>query len=151
SAFATGGRVITASYAGGGGHQASSGTTLVSVALLASTNGCVASGHGVITAANGDQASFAMIAFASPPRGIEIYRTQAFRVRSHTVGAVTCSADETRASVFGEATLGSAETVKYRVDVLRAKSPRYRIRLGNGYDSGTQPLHRGDIRIFIRR
>jgi hypothetical protein len=154
TAFTTGSRVITAAYGGSGGHEPSTGTTSVGVALPASTNGCVVFGRGAITAANGDRATFAEIAFGSQPRGLQIYRdagpTQPFRLRTGSVVALTCRADGTRATAFGDATLGSGETVQYRVDVERAMRARtYRIRLSNGYDSAAQPLRHGVIRIFF--
>ena len=74
TSFARGGQGITASYGGDDSHSASSGGTFLLVALPPSTNGCVVHGHGRITAANGDQASFRLLVAASPPRGAAFYR-----------------------------------------------------------------------------
>ena len=95
TSFVHGGQVITANYGGDASHGASSGTTLVLVALPGSSSGCLLAGHGQITAANGDRAHFAMLVAATPTLGAERYRDKGpatpFRLRSTTVDALTCS------------------------------------------------------------
>jgi DNA-binding beta-propeller fold protein YncE len=158
SSFPRGGQGITASYSGDSGHSPNAGTTMVLVAVPASTEGCVVFGHGRIAAAAGDQASFRGLAAATPPRGAEFYRDNGpanpMRVRSSSVEAVTCSADATRANVFGNATINRAGSVEYRIDVQLAADKggkdSYRIRLSNGYDSGAQPIRHGDVDIRLR-
>jgi DNA-binding beta-propeller fold protein YncE len=139
-----------------------SGSNPVAIAtsppVLVSTVGCRVFGHGRITAANGDRASFRGLAVASPPRGAELYRDNGpanpMRVRSSSVDAVTCNTDATRASVFGKATINGAGSVEYRIDVQLAATTggndTYRIRLSNGYDSGSQPIRHGDTDIRLR-
>jgi DNA-binding beta-propeller fold protein YncE len=126
--------------------------------LRAGTAGCRVHGHGRITAANGDQASFRGGARATPPSGEEHYRdngpANALRVRSLSVDAVTCSADATQARILGNATINGAGSVEYRIDVqlpaTRGGKDTYRIRLSTGYDSGAQPIRHGDIDIRLR-
>lgn len=146
---------MTASYGGDLTHEASTGKTWVAVALPASTNGCVAYGHGMITAASGDLAGFGGIAAGGPSRGAEFYRdigpANPFRLRSLSVDALTCSADTTAASVFGRARLNDANAVEYRIDIeLSGAKGTFRIRLDTGYDSGVQPIRFGDLHIHIR-
>jgi hypothetical protein len=115
-------------------------------------------GHGRISAANGDRASFRGLVAASPPRGVEFYRdngpASAFRVGSTSVDALTCTADATRASVFGTAKVNGGGSVEYRIDVQLTAwewgKDTYRIRLSNGYDSGVQQVRHGDVDIHIR-
>jgi DNA-binding beta-propeller fold protein YncE len=158
TAFARGGRIIAAAYGGDATHSASSGFTGVTVAVPASTDGCVVSGHGRITAANGDKASFRGLVAATPPRGVEFYRdngpASAFRVASTSVDAVACTDDATKASVFGTAKVNSVGSFEYRIDVQLTAwewgKDTYRIRLSNGYDSGAQQIRHGDVDIRIR-
>jgi hypothetical protein len=155
---ALGGQAITASYGGHAMHSASLGRTVVAVVLPASTNRCLVFGRGRITAANGDQASFRGLAVAAPPRGAEFYRdnrpANAFRLASTSVGAVTCSQDASRASVFGKAKLNGMGSVEYRIDIQLAAWERgrdtYPIRLSSGYASGAQPIRHGDLDIHVR-
>ena len=155
TSFTRGGRIIAASYGGDATHSASSAFTGVTVAVPASTAGCVVFGHGRITAANGDKASFRGLAAATPPRGVDFYRDKgpedAMRVVSTSVDAVTCGADAARASVFGTARVNGGGSVQYRIDVQLTAWERgkdtYRIRLSNRYDSGAQKIRHGDVHI----
>jgi hypothetical protein len=74
-------------------------------------------------------------------------------VHSINVQAVTCSADGTSASIFGQATVDGAGTYDYRIDLEDLGEPgssdTYRIRLSNGYDSGEQTLKRGNVQIHF--
>jgi hypothetical protein len=158
TAFPRGGRIIAAGYGGDATHSASSGFTGVTVAVHASTAGCLVFGHGRITAANGDKASFRGLVAASPPRGVEFYRdngpVSAIRVVSTSVDALTCNPDATRTSVFGTATVNGAGPVEYRIDVQltawESGKDTYRIRLSSGYDSGAQQIRHGDVDIHLR-
>jgi hypothetical protein len=70
-------------------------------------------------------------------------------VHSINVMSVTCSTDGTIASIFGEATIDGAGSFDYRIDLKDPSGPgpdTYRIRLGNGYDSGEQAI-RGNVQI----
>ncbi len=155
TSFARGGQGISASYSGDATHSASAGGTIVLVALPASTKGCVVYGHGRITAANGDKASFRGLVAATPPVGAEFYRdngpADAFRLVSTSVQALTCSADATGASVFGTATINGTGSVQYRIDLQltawKEGHDTYRIRLSNGYDSGAQRIRHGGVDI----
>lgn len=157
SSFPLGGQTITASYGGDAAHATSMGSTTITVAVPASTAGCLAFGHGRITAADGDRASFRGLALGSPTVGAEFYRDNGpanpFRLVSSSVDAVTCSPDATLASVFGTATVNGADSVQYRIDIQLTGWERgkdtYRVRLSNGYDSGAQLIRHGDVEIRI--
>lgn len=143
----TGVQTITATYSGDGTHQGSGEGTTVAVAFPRSTPGCLVLAIGVITAADGDRASFAGIALTSPLRGVELYTDHGpldpLRLVSSSVDAVRCRASG-RASIFGQAKLGQSALVEYRIDARSV--PRglgedtYRLRLQTGYDSGAQPV-----------
>jgi 6-phosphogluconolactonase len=158
ASFPRGGRIIAAAFGGDTTHSPSGGFTGVTVAVPLSTNGCVVFGHGRITAANGDQASFRGLVATTPPRGVEFYRdngpASAMRVVSTSVDAITCSDDATKASVFGTATVNGSGSVEYRIDVQltawEGGKDTYRLRLSNGYDSGVQRVRHGDLDIRIR-
>jgi hypothetical protein len=124
--------------------------------LPTSTPGCKVTGGGRITAANGDRGTFGGNAQvpASGPQGEEEYQdhgpASAINVHSIEVQAVTCNG--TSASIFGTATINGGGTFNFRIDVTDndepgAGSDTYRIRLSNGYDSGTQTLSGGNIQI----
>jgi CSLREA domain-containing protein len=125
--------------------------------LPESKAGCKVTYGGRITAANGDKATFGGNAQvpASGPKGEEDYQdhgpAQPRNVHSLTVQAVTCSANKTQASIFGQATIDGAGTFDYRIDLKDLSEPgtsdTYRIRLSDGYDSGEQVLHRGNVQI----
>jgi len=117
----------------------------------ASTEGCKVTYGGRITAANGDKATFGGNAQASA-QGQEEYQDhgpkQPRNVHSINVTSVTCSADKTQASIFGQATIDGAGTYNYRIDVKDlGKTDTYRIRLSDGYDSGEQTLEGGNVTI----
>jgi hypothetical protein len=158
TAFARGGRIIAAGYGGDATHSASSGFAGVTVAVPVSTEGCVVFGHGRITAANGDKASFRGLVAATPPRGLQFYRDDGpanpFRAASTSVDALTCSPDATKASVFGTTKVNGAGSVEYRIDAQLTAwewgRDTYRIRLSTGYDSGVQQIRHGDVDIRIR-
>ena len=138
-------------------HSASSAFTGVTVAVPASTEGCVVFGHDWITAANGDKASFRGLVAALPPRGVEFFHdngpASAFRAASTSVDALTCTDHATKASVFGTAKVNGAGSVEYRIDVQLAAresgKDTYRIRLSSGYDSGAQQIRHGDVDIRV--
>ena len=117
--------------------------------------GCKVTNGGRITAANGDKATFGGVAQgATPPKGNEEYRDHGpatpMNVKSSSVDAVSCPS-ATTASIFGTATVDGAGSYQYRIDVTDQGEPgvldTYRIRLSNGYDSGTQLLNQGNIQI----
>ncbi len=158
TSFLRGGQGITARYSGDATHSGSTRSTIVVVAVPTSINGCVVFGHGRITAANRDKASFRGLVAATPSRGVEFYRdngpADAMRVRSTGVDALTCSPDAAQASVLGTATVNGAGPVEYRIDIQLTAWERgrdtYHIRLSNGYDSGAQQIRHGDLDIRIR-
>jgi DNA-binding beta-propeller fold protein YncE len=128
------------------------------LAAPASTPGCAVSGHGRITAADGDRAGFRGFAAATPPRGRELYRDKGpanpVDVVSTRIDALVCSHDLTRATVSGTATVNGAAAVEFRIDIQLAARRRskgaYRIRLSSGYDSGPEPVRRGHLEIRLR-
>jgi hypothetical protein len=133
------------------------GTATKAWVLPTSTPGCKVSYGGRITAANGDPATFGGNAQvpAAGPKGQEQYRDHGpadpMRVHSINVQAVTCSADGTQATIFGQATIDGIGTFNYRIDVADLGEPgtadTYRIQLSNGYDSGEQVLDGGNVQI----
>ena len=122
--------------------------------LPTSTPGCKVTYGGRITAANGDKATFGGNAQV-PPKGQEEYQDHGpaaeMNVHSINVLAVTCSADGTQASIFGQATIDGSGTFNYRIDVEDLGEPgtndTYRIRLSSGYDSGKQVLEGGNVQV----
>ena len=122
--------------------------------LPTSTPGCKVIYGGRITAANGDKATFGGNAQV-PPKGQEEYQDHGpaaeMNVHSINVLAVTCSADGTQASIFGQATIDGSGTFNYRIDVEDLGEPgtsdTYRIRLSSGYDSGKQVLEGGNVQV----
>ncbi|MHB1244289.1 MAG: post-COAP-1 domain-containing protein [Gaiellaceae bacterium] len=123
--------------------------------LPGSTSGCKVTYGGRITVANGDKATFGGNAKADGLKGNENYQDHgpatAMHVQSSAILAVTCSSDETSASIFGTATVDGAGSFDFRIDVRDLGEPgtsdRYRLRLSNGYDSGDQQLEGGNIQI----
>ena len=116
-----------------------------------STAGCKVTYGGRITANNGDKATLGGNAQA-PNKGQEEYQdhgpAQPRNVHSINVTSVTCSADKTQASIFGQATIDGAGSYNYRIDVKDlGKAGRYRILLSDGYDSGEQTLEGGNVTI----
>ena len=78
--------------------------------------------------------------------------TEPMHVKSINVLEVTCSPDQTRASIFGTATVNGTGTYDFRIDVQDLGEPgklidTYRIRLSNGYDSGEHKLRGGNVQI----
>jgi Mg-chelatase subunit ChlD len=124
--------------------------------LPASTEGCKVTYGGRITAANGDKATFGGNAKAMGLQGEEEYQDHGsavdLNVHSINVQAVVCSRDGKSVSIFGQATINGSGTFDYRIDVTDngepgAGSDTYRIRLSNGYDSGTKVLEGGNIQL----
>lgn len=124
--------------------------------LPSSTAGCKVTYGGRITAGNGDKATFGGNAKATGLQGEEEYQDHGsaadLNVHSLNVQAVVCSADGKSASIFGQATVNGSGTYDYRIDVTDnaepgAGSDTYRIRLSNGYDSGTQTLEGGNVQL----
>ena len=119
-----------------------------------STPGCKVTYGGRILAANGDKATFGGNAQV-PPKGQEEYQDHGpaadLNVHSINVQAVTCSADGTQASIFGQATINGSGTFDYRIDLEDLGEPgtsdTYRIRLSSGYDSGEQVLEGGNVQV----
>jgi hypothetical protein len=124
--------------------------------LPASTPGCKVTNGGRIQAANGDKATFGGNAKATGLQGEEEYQDHGaaanLNVHSSSILAVTCSADGKSASIFGTATVNGSGSFDFRIDVTDIGEPgagqdTYRIRLSNGYDSGTQTLAGGNIQL----
>lgn len=132
-----------------------SDTAAKSWVLPASTAGCKVTYGGRITTADGDKATFGGNAKGTGPAGQEQYRDHGpavgLNVHSINVQAVSCSRDDTTASIFGVARIRGAGAFDYRIDVTDHGEPgvsdSYRIRLANGYDSGEQLLTRGNVQI----
>jgi hypothetical protein len=121
----------------------------------ATSSGCSIGGHGRITTAGGDQASFSLLAGGRPPRGAVLYRddgpSHALHLRAANVTGITCGATGPSASVAGQGTLLGAGSTSYRVvvDFASATAGRatFRITLGNGYDSGAQQIRHAVLAV----
>jgi Tol biopolymer transport system component len=127
--------------------------------LPGSTAGCKVTQGGRISAANGDKATFGGNARGDSPKGEEQYTDHGPRTRmavhSLSVQAVHCSGDRKSAGIFGTATIDGRGSHLFRIDVKDLGEPgradSYRIRLGNGYDSGEQTLGSGgNVQIHSR-
>ncbi len=136
----------------------------VTIGVPASTPGCRVNGEGLIRAADGDNALLGINAgdWESFVGYFDLGPAQRFWLASRDVQAVVCtSGSRASASLFGTAKLNGGQTVFFRIDVT-ATTPHgedwrliertgqstggsYRIRLSDGYDSGEQPLTRGQI------
>jgi hypothetical protein len=124
---------------------------------------CMVSGGGQITAANGDQATLGGMADSDKLVAHEVYvdhgpATQ-LRFRSLTLNAMICNLDARTAELTGQGRVdtGSAldQLVQYRIEIFapnnRGGVPDfYRITLSNGYDSGQQPVLRGNLVLHER-
>jgi hypothetical protein len=121
--------------------------------LPVSTPRCRAWSNGRIRAANGDLATFRGKVNSSEsgaPRGTETYldRGPAARVdmRSSSIDALVC--DRPTATVFGRGRVNGDE-VGFRIDLEDGpgRADSYRIVLATGYDSGTQRLIAGHVKV----
>jgi hypothetical protein len=123
--------------------------------LPVSTPGCKVTNGGRFTATNGDKATFGGNAKADGLQGQEQYTDHGpaanMNVQSIEILAVTCNVAGTAASIFGTATVNGGGSFDFRIDVADNGEPggtdTYRIRLSNGYDSGTHTLSGGNIQI----
>ena len=144
--------VITATAAGGTNPTDTAAKTWV---IPPNNAACKVTYGGLITAANGDKATFGGNAKGSGPAGQEEYQDHGpavvINVHSINVLAVTCSADGTTASIFGKATINGSGSFDYRIDVKDLGEPgttdTYRIRLSNGYDSGEKVISGGNVQL----
>jgi hypothetical protein len=117
------------------------------------------SNGGVITATNGDTATFggqAKVSSSGDASGQETYQdhgpAQALTAKSITVAAIGCSEDRTQATIIGTATVNGSGTHEFEIEVTDAGEPgtsdTYRIRIPDVmYDSGTHTLKGGDVQI----
>jgi Beta-propeller repeat len=115
--------------------------------------------RGSITAGNGDRASFkgsAQLDGLGGVQGEERYRdrgpVQPIQVRSLELLGATCSADRTRATIFGRASIDRQGSHSLQIDVQDLGEPgtgrdTYRILLDSGYDSGERVLESGNVDI----
>jgi dipeptidyl aminopeptidase/acylaminoacyl peptidase len=138
---------ISASAEAGGPSDTATKTWV----LPASTDGCRVNGAGQIRGDNGDRAKLendVRTRNASSVKGKVRYTdrgpSQPFALESSSIDALTCA--DGSATIFGR-----AGPVSFRIDLAdrgrRNRRDTYRIVLSSGYDSGTQMLERGDIRI----
>ena len=119
---------------------------------------CTISGGGRILAANGDEATFGGSA-SSMRRQLanEVYIDHGpvtpLRFRSLFTTVVMCNLDARRGEIVGTGEVHTelgVQLVEYRIAVFvptsNANLPDfYRITLSNGYDSGEQPVERGNL------
>ena len=127
-----------------------------------STPGCEVkiTNGGWIIAANGDRASFggnAKVDADGNVSGQEEYQdhgpVQPMNAHGNVL-VVTCSPNQTQATIFGEATVNGAGSFTYRIDVKDLGEPgrgvdtyRFRLEPPSTYDSGEQILRGGNVQI----
>ena len=75
-------------------------------------------------------------------------------MKSISVLAVTCSADQKQATIYGKARINGSGSYLFKIDVKDVAEPgigkdTYRILLSNGYDSGEHTLESGNIQIKL--
>jgi hypothetical protein len=127
--------------------------------LPVSTPLCKVTGGGLITARNGDRATFAGNAESDADHhsdGQQSYRdhgpAEPIQVRSIEILGLTCNAERTRATIFGRATINDQGSHAFRIDVQDLAEPgrrtdTYRILVENGYDSGEAALEGGNVQV----
>ena len=126
---------------------------------------CTASvtNNGSITTDDGDSAKFdgnaKFDAKKSQIKGDESYEVkkknsvEPIKIKSKDLLTTTCSLDSSpqTATVWGTATIKGSGEISFRIDVTDAgkkgTNDTYRIATSDGYDSGVQPLEKGDIKI----
>lgn len=126
--------------------------------LPQSTPLCNVTMDGLITANNGDTATFdgnAKVTGSGKPNGEESYRdhgpTELLAVKALNVLAVVCKGGK-EASIFGRAAINGTGSFIYKIDVQDLGEPAigtdtYRILLATGYDSGVHTLRQGNVQI----
>ena len=76
---------------------------------------------------------------------------QRFTLRSSDIDSLVCQ--DASATITGVATV-SGESVDYAIDVVdqgtAGRLDTYRLQLSNGYDSGTQTLRAGNVKVRSR-
>ena len=114
---------------------------------------------GWIVTDGGDRASFggnARETSTGDSSGHETYTdhgpAEPMQAKSISIDAVTCTSNDTRASIFGRARVNGTGTHDFRIDVQDLAEPgrladTYRLRLSNGYDSGERKLRGGNVQI----
>ena len=126
-----------------------------------STPGCAIkiSDGGWITALNTDMATFggnAKVSLSGVSSGQQEYQDHGpvlpLTAKAIDVQAVVCSADRTRSSLFGNATVNGSGSFEYEIDLQDNGEPgtndMYRIFIpGAPYDSGLQKLQGGNVQI----
>jgi hypothetical protein len=117
---------------------------------------------GLITALNGDKASFggnAKSDAAGNTQGQEEYQdhgpAQPLNVHSINVLAIVCDGLGQEASIYGQATIGGAGSFFYRIKVkdlgeAGVAQDTYWILLQSGYNSGEQLLEGGNVQIKVQ-
>jgi hypothetical protein len=131
------------------------GLVALAYAIGPAPSECSLGGHGRITTARGDQASFRGLAATPPPRGAELYvdtgPTEALHLTSVSVEKMTCAADASRATIAGRGTVRGSGSVRYLIELRLAPGApggdSFRLTLSNGYDSGAQPMRHASVDI----
>jgi hypothetical protein len=136
-------------------HDGTSDGFVAKLPLLpGSTTGCKVSGSGRIEASNGDRAKFAVGVRAPSDRsaqGVVQYSDKGpqerFKLFSFPIDALVCTG--AGATITGEA-IARGEAVDFTIDVLdggKTSPDTFRLRLSSGYDSGTQTVDPGSVRV----
>jgi hypothetical protein len=145
-------QTITATAQGGSNPSA---TATQQIVPPPSTDRCKVRYLGRISLEGGRSAAFSGFALVvgGDARGDQNYRDFGFgnglRVESLSTDALSCAPGS--AVVLGQAKAQDGSSVGYRIDLGdesgRGRLDRYRIRLGNGYDSGDRRLSSGSVDI----
>ncbi|HEX9270015.1 MAG TPA: Ig-like domain-containing protein, partial [Candidatus Limnocylindria bacterium] len=112
---------------------------------------------GAIVASNGDEATFGGAArvTGATVQGQQTYQDHgpvaARSVNSIELLALVCDGTAGTATIFGTATIDGSGAYFFRIDLVDMGEPgtsdTYGITLSDGYSSGEQTLHRGNIKI----
>lgn len=121
--------------------------------------GCTLGGHGTLTTAFSDQASFVGLLSSAPAGAIEYQDAgpgRPLRMTSSSVARLSCADHAAAATVFGRASVVGAVIppgvrVTYRIDARFARQAgrgyTFRVRLSDGYDSGAGQITHGSVEV----
>lgn len=117
------------------------------------TDDCKITGGGKIALGDGTIGQFNSNVHAPPDVRVffKDHGASGFWLESRELVSVVCSEDRRTASIFGIASIDGVGAYEFTIGVVDAGEPplddTYRIRIDNGYDSGTRTLTEGNIQI----
>lgn len=118
---------------------------------------CAIVGTGSGRTTQGDSSAFRILAFTAPPTGSVLFTdegpTSPLQFHDSHISTVTCSVNGGAGSVTGTADLrtGPSDIVGFRIDLKVSDGTggptTFRVRLTDGYDSGTETLRSADLSL----